>query len=44
MKTTGKILLMIGLIIGGTLIGIALAEWIWTWDIPEWAKVMLIAS
>lgn len=44
MKTASKILLMLIMIIGCVLIAISMAEWIWSWNIPEWAKVMLISS
>ena len=44
MKTAGKILVYIGLIIGSLLIAMAVAQWIWSWDIPEWMKVWLIST
>ena len=44
MKTAGKILVYIGLIIGLLLIAMAVAQWIWSLDIPEWMKVWLIST
>lgn len=42
-----KILRVIGLIvmIGLTVwLSLVVSRWIWSWDIPEWAKVWLIST
>ena len=44
MKTTGKIIGLILLTLAAVALSLVVSKWIWSWDIPEWLKVLLISS
>ena len=44
MKTAGKIIGLILLTLAAVAFSLVVSKWIWSWDIPEWLKVLLISS
>ena len=39
-----RIIIRIAIVIIGIVLALLMARWIWSWDIPEWLKIYLIAS
>ena len=44
MKFGREIALRVTIYIVAIAIGILLTRWIWSWDIPDWLKILLIAK
>ena len=44
MKTAIKVILIIAFVAACVLLTMAIAEWVWSWNIPEWLKVLIIAN
>lgn len=44
MKLGWEIALKVMICIVAIAISLLLARWIWSWDIPDWLKVLLIAK
>ena len=44
MKSGWEIALRVAIYIIAIAIGILLTKWIWSWDIPDWLKILLIAK
>ena len=44
MKSGWEIALRVAIYIVAIAIGILLTKWIWSWDIPDWLKILLIAK
>ena len=39
-----EIVVKVAIVIVSIVLAVLMAKWIWSWDIPEWLKVWLIAN